>query len=92
LTASIEINVQHKVGLHARPAALFVQAATKFSSEVSVENLTTQSDPINGKSLIRILSVAVLKDHQIRITAEGSDEEEAIEALGKLIAENFGEG
>jgi phosphotransferase system HPr (HPr) family protein len=91
LTASLEIVVSHKVGLHARPAALFVQAANQFSSEIKVENLTKNSGLMNGKSIIGILASAVMQHHQIRITAEGADEDQALEALKALIEGNFGE-
>ena len=91
MTATMEIIVEHEVGLHARPAALFVKEATEFSSEISVENLTSKSEPVNAKSILGILAAGVQKDHQIRIVAEGEDEEQAVAALHGLIETNFGE-
>jgi phosphotransferase system HPr (HPr) family protein len=91
LTASLELIVAHKVGLHARPAALFVQTASQFSSEITVENLSKNSTPMNGKSILGILASEVMQDHQIRITADGPDEEQALTALQTLIENNFGE-
>jgi phosphocarrier protein len=87
----MEIIVEHEVGLHARPAALFVKAATEFSSEISVENLSSNEDPVNAKSILGILAAGVQKDHQIRIVADGEDEEQALAALHELIESNFGE-
>jgi phosphotransferase system HPr (HPr) family protein len=89
LTATLEITVIHEVGLHARPAALFVKAASEFSSEITVENLNSDSGVVNAKSILGILASAVQKDHQIRIIAEGEDEEQALIKLRELIESNF---
>lgn len=91
LTASKEIVVQHKVGLHARPAAIFVKTANKYTCNITVENLCNQTGPVNAKSILGILSSGVEMNHQIQITAEGEDEEEAVAALSELIETNFGE-
>lgn len=90
MTATIEITIIHEVGLHARPAALFVKAANEFSSEITVENLSSDSDVVNAKSILGILASAVQKDHQIRIVAKGEDEEQALIKLRELIESNFG--
>ncbi len=89
MTATLEITVIHEVGLHARPAALFVKAASEFSSEITVENLNSDSGVVNAKSILGILASAVQKDHQIRIIAEGEDEEQALIKLRELIESNF---
>ena len=91
MTASNEIVVRHKVGLHARPAAQFVKTASRFSSRISVENLSKGSKPANAKSILSVLSVAVQMDDRIRIIADGADEEAATAALCELIDSNFGE-
>jgi phosphotransferase system HPr (HPr) family protein len=91
LTALGEIIVEHKVGLHARPAALFVKSANTFSSEITLQNLTRDSEPANAKSILGVLASEVHMNDRIRITAEGEDEEEAITTLCNLIESNFGE-
>ncbi len=90
MTATLDIIVEHEVGLHARPAALFVKAASDFSAEITVENLSVESDPVNAKSILGILAAGVQNAHQIRITADGEDEEQALTALQELIKTNFG--
>jgi phosphotransferase system HPr (HPr) family protein len=85
-----KITVTHKVGLHARPAALFVQTANKFSSSIKVWNLTTNGNPVDAKSIIMVLTLGVMKDHEILIQAEGADEGSAIETLKSLVENNFG--
>lgn len=91
MTASKEVVVHHKVGLHARPAATFVKTANKYTCQITVENLSNQSEPVNAKSILGILSSGVEMNHKIRITTEGENEEEALEALCELIETNFGE-
>ena len=86
-----KITVTHKVGLHARPAALFVRTANKFASSIKVRNLAADGNVVDAKSIIMVLTLGVMKDHEIQIQAEGADEAEAIAALQSLIENNFGE-
>ena len=85
------IVVTNEVGLHARPAATFVKTAKGFDSSIAVINLTRGSDPADAKSLVQIFKAAVAKDHEIKITTQGADENEALAALLGLIESNFGE-
>jgi phosphotransferase system HPr (HPr) family protein len=82
------IVVHNKVGLHARPAALFVQAAMAHQSNITVMNGEKSG---NAKSILGILSLGVQQDDKITINADGLDETEALTALTKLIEDNFGE-
>jgi phosphocarrier protein HPr len=92
MPVSEEIVVRHKEGLHARPAAQFVKLAASFGANVQIENLTKGSHPVNAKSIIGVLSVNVVQDDKIRITAEGDQEQEAVTAIMDLIASNFETG
>jgi phosphotransferase system HPr (HPr) family protein len=89
--AEATIQVKHKVGLHARPAALFVQTAAKFSSRIRVKNLTADGKFVDAKSIIMVLTLGVMKDHEVIIQTEGPDADAALEALKSLIDGNFGE-
>ena len=91
MPVSDEIIVHHEVGLHARPAAQFVKLAASYGANILVENLTKGTHPVNAKSLISILSINVVQDDEIRITAEGEKEQDALDALRDLIERNFGE-
>jgi len=91
MKSALKIKVTHQAGLHARPASLFVQTANKFDSEISVQNLTEKSDVANAKSILSVLTLGVMQNHEIEINAEGEDAKEATSALGTLIKENFGE-
>lgn len=91
MAASSEVAVRSKVGLHARPAALFVKTANGFASRISVENLTRGTRPVNARSILSLLSSGVRMHDRIRITADGPDEGSAVAALAGLVESNFGE-
>lgn len=85
----IQLDIHNEVGLHARPAALFVQTASKFNSTIVVQNGENRAD---AKSILEVLTLGAGKDASITITAEGDDADQALLALQELIAGNFGEG
>ncbi len=89
--AEATIQVKNKVGLHARPASLFVQTAAKFSSKIKIKNLTTNGNFVDAKSIIMVLTLGVMKDHEVVIQTEGADADAALGALRALIENNFGE-
>ena len=89
--AEATIQVKHKVGLHARPASLFVQTASKFSSKIKVRNLTANGDFVDAKSIIMVLTLGVMKDHEVLIQTDGIDADLALDALKSLIENNFSE-
>ncbi|MDF1520824.1 MAG: HPr family phosphocarrier protein [Brevefilum sp.] len=91
MKSKLNITVSHAAGLHARPASLFVQTANKFSSDIRVQNLTDNSDLANAKSILSILTLGVCQDHEIEITADGDDADDALKSLEALIEDNFGE-
>lgn len=82
------IEVQNKTGLHARPAAAFVQAASKFKSSISIEK---EEKKANAKSMLALLTVGASKGSIVRISAEGEDENQAVTTLVDLIRSKFGE-
>jgi phosphotransferase system HPr (HPr) family protein len=88
---SIELLVNHSVGLHARPAAEFVKTANKFQCEIMIRNLTTDGKFVNAKSILSVLTLGVNQGHKIFVEAEGEQAEEALTALNDLVNNNFGE-
>lgn len=82
------LTIRNKVGLHARPAALFVQTAMKFKANVSVAK---DEREVNAKSILSVLTLGVNQGDQVTVKAEGEDEREAIEAISSLVESNFGE-
>ena len=85
------ITINHPVGLHARPAVIFVQTASKFQSKIMLTNLTRNSAEVNAKSIVSVIKAAVAKGHTIHLMADGDDAQAAIDTLTQLIADNFGE-
>jgi phosphocarrier protein FPr len=85
------ITVKHSVGLHARPAAKFVEMASSFESDINIKNVTDDKGPVNAKSILSILTLGVQQNYEIEIEASGADEQEAVAAIRGLIEENFGE-
>ncbi len=83
-----EVTVQNHVGLHARPATFFIQKANEFKSSIWVEK---QERRVNAKSLLGVLSLGIVGGTEIKIIADGTDEEQAIDSLVKLIESGFAE-
>ena len=83
-----KVIVNHKVGLHARPASTFVQTAAKFTSDITV---SCEDRNANAKSILTVLTLGAHKGAEITISAEGADAEEAVNALVELVENNFGE-
>jgi phosphocarrier protein FPr len=86
-----EKTVLNPSGIHARPGALFVRTAAGFSSTITIENLDRVSSPISAKSILSIMGSGIKMGHRVRITADGTDEDAAIEALEALIEGGIGE-
>ena len=81
-----EVAVQNQIGLHARPATFFIQKANEFKSSIWVEK---EERRVNAKSLLGVLSLGIVGGTTIRIIADGSDEQAAVEALVSLIESGF---
>ncbi|MBU9712117.1 HPr family phosphocarrier protein [Evansella tamaricis] len=77
-----QIVVKRKAGLQARPAALFVQEANRFHSDIFIEK---DGKKVNAKSIMGIMSLAISVNSEIIVTTDGSDEEAALESLVEFI-------
>ena len=83
-----EFDILNRLGLHARAAARLVRLANGFASEIHLEKDGVE---VNGKSTMGVLMLAAPKDTKILVRASGLDAEEALAAIGDLIARKFGE-
>jgi phosphotransferase system HPr (HPr) family protein len=83
-----EVEISNKLGLHARPAALFVQTASRFKSDVY---LRRDDHEVNGKSIMGVMMLAAEMGSKLIITANGEDESETITALVEIIEQKFNE-
>ena len=84
----ITLTIQNAVGLHARPAALFVQEASKHRAEIRVRNGDLAA---NAKSILSILTLGAEQGSVITVSAEGEDAVQALAALQALVESDFGE-
>ncbi|MAT64880.1 MAG: phosphocarrier protein HPr [Gammaproteobacteria bacterium] len=83
-----ELTIINKLGLHARAAAKLVTLASEFDSNIQIARNGQQ---VNGKSIMGIMMLAASRGTTLEVTAEGSDETEAMAAIEKLIEERFHE-
>jgi phosphotransferase system HPr (HPr) family protein len=83
----ITLTVHHEVGLHARPAAVFVKTAKQFCSAIKVTHGEREA---NAKSILSVLTLGVDQGAVITLCAEGEDADQALETLEVLIEDNFG--
>jgi phosphocarrier protein len=88
VSAEREFDILNRLGLHARAAAQLVRLANGFVSEI---RFTKDGVEVNGKSIMGVLMLAAPKDTKILVSANGEDAEEAVMAIGELIAGKFGE-
>ena len=81
-----DVMVKNQVGLHARHATFFIQKANEYKSSIWIEK---EERRVNAKSLLGILSLGIVGGTDIRIIADGSDEQSAVEALVELVESGF---
>ena len=83
-----EFMIPNKLGLHARASALLVKTASRFKSDIKIAR---EDIEVNGKSIMGIMMLAAAKGSVIRVKVDGEDEVDAMNILGELITDGFGE-
>ncbi len=83
-----DLTIVNKRGLHARAAAKFVQTAERFDAEITV---TRDATTVGGTSIMGLMMLAASPGSVIRVTADGPDAEDALQALADLVSDYFGE-
>ena len=86
--AERQVQIVNRNGLHARPAAEIVKAASKFKSDITIVRDDLE---VNGKSIMGVMMLAAEYGSTISLRASGPDEEEAVTAIANIIANKFGE-
>lgn len=84
----IEVVIENRNGLHARPAAMFVKISSRYRSEVWVEK---DGERVNGKSIMGLMMLAAGKGSKLHVIAEGADADKAVAEIKNLIETRFGE-
>jgi len=79
----------NKLGLHARAAAKFVTTASDYQADITVSR---DGRTVNGKSIMGVMMLAAAKGTEIKVNAVGDDAQDALNAIGQLISDYFGEG
>jgi len=82
------IVIQNRLGLHARACSVFVKEAAKYASHIT---LARDGLEVNGKSILGVMMLAAERGAELSLKAEGSDEQQAIAALVKVVNDKFGE-
>ncbi len=82
------LTIRNRAGMHARPAALLVKTASSFKSQIFLEK---DSERVNGKSIMGVITLGATYDTPLKVIAEGPDEREALDALEKLFEAKFEE-
>jgi phosphocarrier protein len=82
------VTIKNRAGIHARPAALLVQTANRFSANIFLEK---DGEKINGKSIMGILTLAATYNSPIKIIADGNDEQDALQTICRLFETKFEE-
>jgi phosphocarrier protein FPr len=88
---TLRLEIRNPLGLHARPAARFVQTAAGFDADVQVRNLTTGRGPASGRSLNGLATLGVRQGHEVLVSAHGAQAAAALEALAALAERDFDE-
>lgn len=83
-----EFTILNKLGVHARPAAMFVKVANRFTCDILVEK---DGEEVNGKSIMGLMMLAAGCGSKIRVTAQGDSAQEALNEIEKLITSKFQE-
>ena len=81
-----QITIQSKSGLHARPAADFVSQAGKFKSQIGIQR-AGEASRADGKSIIMLLALCLAQGEEVILSADGEDEEEAVETLARILTD-----
>lgn len=87
-TATANVTITNRLGLHARPAMSLVDAASGFSSDIKI---TKDKQVVDAKSIMQLMMLAATKGTQLTVTADGDDAEAAVQAIKALVDSKFDE-
>ena len=83
-----DFTISNKLGLHARPSAQLTQTASRFAADI---HISRNGRRVNAKSIMGVMMLAAGQGSSVTVEAEGEDAEQALQAIGELIADGFGE-
>lgn len=86
MRAEKRVQVVNPSGLHARPAARLIEVASGLECEVEISNLTNNSEPVDGKSILGVLTLGAECGHEVLIATSGTNAEQGCDLLAHVIA------
>jgi phosphocarrier protein len=89
-SSSAIVTIANKLGLHARPATLFVEAAQQYEADIAVRRIDHR-EAVNGKSILEMMMLAATQGTELEVTATGTDADTAIKTLVDLVRSKFEE-
>lgn len=89
-TVSAKVTIANRLGLHARPAMIFVEVASRFDTDISIRR-TDQSEQVDGKSIMQLMMLAATQGTELELVASGLEAQKAIDELVLLVKSNFNE-
>jgi len=87
----IQLVIVNEVGLHLRPLKMFIETTNEFESEIQIRNVTKNSEWVNGKSILNILTLVVEQNNEIGLKIDGLDEVAAVRAIKEVVESDFKE-
>ncbi len=90
-SAVVKVKIRNRLGMHARPAMVFVEAASDFGCEVLVSRADTPEEKVDGKSIMQVMMLAATQGTELVIEASGGDAKQACDCLSRLIDRGFDE-
>ncbi|KGT95884.1 hypothetical protein NG99_01745 [Erwinia typographi] len=90
-TSVIELRINNEHGLHARPAAELVKIIKSFDNEITVANLDGTGKEVNGRSMMKVVSLGVKKGHRLRFSVKGDNAQQAIDGITSGVNAGLGE-
>lgn len=85
------VTIVNRLGLHARPAMVFVDTAAQFQADIAVHRCDRPEEVVDGKSIMQMMMLGAVQGIQLQVTARGPDSDQAIKAIESVVAEGFGE-
>ncbi len=90
-SAVVKVKIRNRLGMHARPAMVFVETASSFSSDILVWRVDTPAERVDGKSIMQVMMLAATQGTELMIEATGKDAKAACDRLAGLVAGGFDE-
>ena len=90
MSSTATVRIVNRLGMHARPAMIFAEAAQEFDADITIRRMD-QSSPVDAKSIMQLMMLAATEGTELEIKASGSDAEPSVQRLVELVQSGFNE-